>query len=245
MYLSIKRIFRAIGGALTLGMLLLVPQSTFAQKTDKKEPPEKKPAVKVQPKKAVEPVPFAELTAKLKEQEDEIAKIRKAMLRAIREEEKLVAEELQKARDAQKAGDRKAFSQFGKLQSKKFKLQQMRFDVERRFQVRGAIDSSMPVEQRLGVFASPPATALRAQLGLAKDVGLILNRVTPNSAAAKAGLKEYDILLQIGPKKVTNDIFSFRKALEELKVGASVEVIVLRQGKQETIKDLTIPDDVN
>jgi serine protease Do len=82
---------------------------------------------------------------------------------------------------------------------------------------------------------------LRQQLGLAKDTGLVLDKVSDSSAAGKAGLKTYDILVQFDGKAVPSDVAGFRKVLAAAAPGSSVDVVVVRQGKQETVKGLTLP----
>ena len=69
---------------------------------------------------------------------------------------------------------------------------------------------------RLGVqFAKPNATLVE-QLGLPKDQGLVLRHIVTDSAAAKAGLKNHDILLEFGGKKVSSNPADFSKQLRLL-----------------------------
>jgi membrane-associated protease RseP (regulator of RpoE activity) len=95
---------------------------------------------------------------------------------------------------------------------------------------------------RLGAALTRPSDVLVEQLDLPKDQGLILNRVMPNSAAAKAGLKNNDILLELGGKKVSSQPGEFMKALNEYKTGDKVDAVVLRKGKKETVKNVTLPE---
>jgi membrane-associated protease RseP (regulator of RpoE activity) len=95
---------------------------------------------------------------------------------------------------------------------------------------------------RLGVAMTRPSDTLVDQLDLPKDQGLVLNNMKPDSAAAKAGLKNNDILLELGGKKVSNQIHEFTKVLNDYKTGDKVDVVVLRKGKKETVKDVTLPE---
>jgi C-terminal processing protease CtpA/Prc len=95
---------------------------------------------------------------------------------------------------------------------------------------------------RLGAGLSQPEDTLVDQLGLARGEGLVLTDVKPDSAADKAGLKKNDILLEIGGKKVAGQPGEFLKVLNEFKTGDKLEALVLRRGKKETVKDVTLPD---
>jgi len=95
---------------------------------------------------------------------------------------------------------------------------------------------------RLGAEVSPPDGTLVDQLDLPKDQGLVLSRVGPNSAAAKAGLKKHDILLELNGKAVSSKVTDFRKALAGIEANKSIDAVVLRKGKKETIKGLTLPE---
>src|SRR5262249_52863568 len=59
---------------------------------------------------------------------------------------------------------------------------------------------------------------------------------------AKAGLKAHDILLEFNGKPVPNDTSKLREMVEEVKAGAPVDAVVLRKGKKETIKGITLAE---
>ncbi len=70
----------------------------------------------------------------------------------------------------------------------------------------------------------------------------MLHNVKADSAAAKAGLKNHDILLELGSKKVSSQVNEFVKVLNEFKTGDKVAAVVVRKGKKETVKDVTLPE---
>jgi BlaR1 peptidase M56/PDZ domain len=120
-------------------------------------------------------------------------------------------------------------------------------ELQRRTAVGGPFNPVFPTFQqpqdvRLGAEVEKPSDTLVEQLELPKDQGLIVREVTPDSAAAKAGLKPHDILLEVNDKAVSSDPEEFRKALESIKADTPVDAVVLRKGKKETIKGLSMPE---
>jgi membrane-associated protease RseP (regulator of RpoE activity) len=95
---------------------------------------------------------------------------------------------------------------------------------------------------RLGAMVEKPSAALVEQLDLPKDQGIVLTEVKTDSAAAKAGLKANDILLELNGKPVASDPQEFRKQLASIKADQSVDAVVLRKGKRETVKGLKMPE---
>jgi membrane-associated protease RseP (regulator of RpoE activity) len=97
-------------------------------------------------------------------------------------------------------------------------------------------------EARLGVQAGKPSPALVEQLDLPKGQGLVVEHVTADSAAAKAGVKANDILVEVDGKSVPSEVADFQKQLEGIKADTPVDVVVLRKGKRETLKGLSLPE---
>jgi hypothetical protein len=97
-------------------------------------------------------------------------------------------------------------------------------------------------QPRLGAQVRRPSQTLVDQLELPKDQGVVLEEVGPNSAAAKAGLKSHDVLLELAGKPVPSKVEEFVKALDEIKPNTPVDAVVMRRGKKETIKGLTLPE---
>jgi membrane-associated protease RseP (regulator of RpoE activity) len=97
-------------------------------------------------------------------------------------------------------------------------------------------------EGRLGVVVDKPSSTLAEQLDLPKGQGLVVEQVNADSAAAKAGIKSHDILLEINGKSVPNDAQELMKILADIKPDKPVDAVVLRKGKKETIKGLSLPE---
>ena len=99
-----------------------------------------------------------------------------------------------------------------------------------------------PGSGRLGARVEKPSSALVEQLDLPKDQGVVLTDVKTDSAAAKAGLKTNDILLEINGKPVASDPQEFRKQISGIKADQAVDAVVLRKGKRETVKGIKLPE---
>src|SRR5262249_22971070 len=77
-------------------------------------------------------------------------------------------------------------------------------------------------EARLRAQVRRPSQTLVEQLDLPKEQGQVLEEVGANSAAAKAGLKKHDILLELNGKPVSSKPEEFRKMLKEVKANTPV-----------------------
>ena len=60
--------------------------------------------------------------------------------------------------------------------------------------------------------------------------GLLVGGVTPGGAAAKAGVKDGDQIVEIGGRPVTN-ISTYMAIMGDQKAGQPVEIGVMREGK--------------
>ncbi len=91
-----------------------------------------------------------------------------------------------------------------------------------------------PSEYWLGVECTPVDPTLRSQLQLPEGQGLVIRAVVPDSPAAKAGLREHDILLQAGEKKLSavSDLIEAVEAAKEQKL--TLEMI--REGKRQKLQ---------
>lgn len=84
----------------------------------------------------------------------------------------------------------------------------------------------------LGIMATPVDEALKSQLNL--DERMMVQSVMPNSPAAKAGIKEHDILLAFGETQI-HGIEDLTKAVRE-NGDKEASLTVLRGGKKETLR---------
>jgi len=96
-------------------------------------------------------------------------------------------------------------------------------------------------EPRLGVRLDKPSATIVDQLDLPRDQGMIIEEIRDDSAAAKAGLKQHDILLELAGKPVPSDAQGMGKLLQGINPDEAVEAIVMRKSKKETIKNLKLP----
>jgi len=71
-----------------------------------------------------------------------------------------------------------------------------------------------PGKYWIGVMCAPADEALRAQLNQAEDVGVVVQDIVPDSPAAKAGLKKFDVIVAAGDRKI-GDIAALMKAVED------------------------------
>ncbi len=87
----------------------------------------------------------------------------------------------------------------------------------------------------LGVSPVTITPAIAAQLGLSVDKGVILDSVAPNSPAANAGLQQGDVILAADGKPITTEA-DLRQAIQAHKIGDTMELTVIRNGKQTTVR---------
>jgi len=83
----------------------------------------------------------------------------------------------------------------------------------------------------LGVLCAPVDALLKTHLEL--DAGVVVEQVVPDSPAAKAGIRENDILLRFGDVKLT-DVECLVKAVTENQ-DREVKLGLLREGKETTL----------
>ena len=81
---------------------------------------------------------------------------------------------------------------------------------------------------------------LRAYLGTVPDYaeevkGVLLSGARKGGPAAKAGVQAGDIIVKLAGKKIEN-IYDYTHAIEGLKIGQEVEMLVKRAGKEVRLK---------
>jgi hypothetical protein len=85
--------------------------------------------------------------------------------------------------------------------------------------------------------ARPPGPRLGIRPGNyeSEDGGVLVEGVSPGGAAEKGGVKDNDVIVEIGGKPVKN-IGSYMTAMSTQKAGTPVEVVVMRKGQKMTLK---------
>ncbi len=77
---------------------------------------------------------------------------------------------------------------------------------------------------------------LRAYLGTIPDYaeevkGVLLSGVSKDGPADKAGVKSRDVIVELAGKKIEN-IYDYTHAIEALKIGQPVKMVVIRNGER-------------
>jgi beta-lactamase regulating signal transducer with metallopeptidase domain len=96
-------------------------------------------------------------------------------------------------------------------------------------------------EPRMGVSLERPGATIVDQLDLPREQGLIVEDLNENSAAAKAGVKKHDIILELDGKPVSSNPDDFNKQVQAIKPDQAVDAVVMRKSKKETIKGMKLP----
>ena len=89
-------------------------------------------------------------------------------------------------------------------------------------------------------FTRPPPRKRAPTIGIIPSQepdarGLAVNRVLPNGPAAKAGMEAADIIIRIAGH-VVRDLGTLRAVMMKLEAGKTVPFVVLRDGKEVTLK---------
>ena len=87
---------------------------------------------------------------------------------------------------------------------------------------------------QLGVEVQPVTSDLADSLGLKHVGGAIIGKVTPDSAADRAGLKRGDVILSFNGQPVS-DINSLRNHVAESQPGSNAAVVINRDGAEKTV----------
>ncbi|WP_321368219.1 DegQ family serine endoprotease [uncultured Desulfuromusa sp.] len=88
---------------------------------------------------------------------------------------------------------------------------------------------------RLGVLIQDLTKELAESFEIDQRDGILIAQVMENSAAAKAGLKQGDVILKLDGSKV-DKVATFRNQIAMTRPGTEVEFQVLRDGKKKKIK---------
>jgi membrane-associated protease RseP (regulator of RpoE activity) len=86
----------------------------------------------------------------------------------------------------------------------------------------------------LGVATEEASEAIASQLGLKAGEGLTVSFVSPDSPAAKAGLKKNDVLLELDDQLLVHPA-QFRKLIQMRKEGDTVKITFFRAAKKQSL----------
>ncbi len=96
---------------------------------------------------------------------------------------------------------------------------------------------------RIGISLDPLTPELARHLGVDEATkGVMVTGVVPDSPAAKAGLKEDDVVIAFAGAKVS-DPSSFKLKVATSEVAKSYDIVYLRDGKEHTAKIVPAPSD--
>lgn len=87
----------------------------------------------------------------------------------------------------------------------------------------------------LGVAIAPVTPEIAASLKLADAKGAMVNQVTPDSPAGKAGVREGDVILAFGDRPVAR-VQDLTRAVADTKAGTTKDLRIVRDGREQTLK---------
>lgn len=97
-------------------------------------------------------------------------------------------------------------------------------------------------EPRLGLRVEKPSAAMADQLDLPKGRGLVVIELVDDSPAGKAGVKTNDIIVEFQGNAVPSDVGAFIKQLRESKDDDTADIIVLRKGRKEKVRNIKLTE---
>jgi len=86
----------------------------------------------------------------------------------------------------------------------------------------------------LGVETHEVTTDKAKELKLSVERGVVLGKIVPDSPAAKAGLRENDVVTELNGQRVEGAA-QFRRMIHEIPAGRSIQLTVWRDGRTQTI----------
>jgi serine protease Do len=86
----------------------------------------------------------------------------------------------------------------------------------------------------LGVETHEVTADKAKELKLSAERGVVLGKIVPDSPAAKAGLKENDVVTEINGQRVEGAA-QFRRMIHEIPAGRSIQLTVWRDGRTQTL----------
>ncbi|MHC4060187.1 MAG: DegQ family serine endoprotease [Planctomycetota bacterium] len=104
-----------------------------------------------------------------------------------------------------------------------------------KFSYNQLIEGGKVVRGALGIAINDLDPDLAEYLGLDTAKGVVVIEVAEGSAAEKAGMQRYDVVVEFNGEKVET-MNEFRSRVATLKPGTKVEIVVVRKGKQKTLR---------
>jgi serine protease Do len=96
------------------------------------------------------------------------------------------------------------------------------------------VETGTVVRGVLGVYIADLTADMAGSLGLKQDTkGVVVSEVIEGSAAEKAGLKRYDVVVEFNGEKVEK-VNELRNRVSMMKPGSKAQIVVLRDGKAKT-----------
>jgi S1-C subfamily serine protease len=92
-----------------------------------------------------------------------------------------------------------------------------------------------PTDSRAVTRPTGPRLGIRPGNYESEDGGVLVEGVSPGGPAEKGGVKDNDIIVEIGGKPVKN-IGGYMTAMSTQKHGSTIDVVVLRKGSKVTLK---------
>lgn len=188
----------------------------------------------------------SDLRVRLKNLENDISRIRQAMIKECAAEEKKADETIRRANgDLQEAfkrrdmeAQRKALQAIATAGNEKQQANRERKEVEARIRM-----DDPHFEQQVGFLMSGGAgnTIGKLMNGARDRGGMIVERIVRDSPAANAGFQPLDVLLEFDGKPVPSSLGDFRRMLAAIEPQTAVEVTLVRKGKKQTIRGLVMP----
>ncbi len=86
----------------------------------------------------------------------------------------------------------------------------------------------------LGVETHEVTADKAKELKLSAERGVVLGKIVPDSPAAKAGLKENDVVTEINGQRIEGAA-QFRRMIREIPAGRTIQLTVWRDGRSQTI----------
>lgn len=86
----------------------------------------------------------------------------------------------------------------------------------------------------LGVGIQPVGEDIAASLGLPKNRGEIVANVEPGGPAARAGVRQGDVIVKVGGQEVTEDN-TLSYIVANQRIGAAVPIELIRDGRRQTV----------